>query len=158
MSDAEILRLIRPRFALDWHGIHGPRHWARVLENGLRLAESTGANARVVELFAILHDSQRLTDGHDPGHGPRAAMFARSLAGSAFRLNPGDLELLVAACHAHSDGLLQGDVTVLTCWDADRLDLGRVGIRPQPQLLCTEVAREPALVEWAYQRSIRHDG
>jgi hypothetical protein len=48
----------------------------------------------VVELFAFLHDSRRLSDGHDPDHGARAAEFARTLAGSAFELEAADLELL----------------------------------------------------------------
>lgn len=158
MSDRELLQLVRAQFALDWDGIHGPRHWARVLANGLRLAEVTGANRRVVELFAILHDSRRLSDGDDPDHGPRAALLARRLAGTAFQLDGAGLELLVDACHSHSDGLLQGDITMLTCWDADRLDLGRVGIKPRAEFLCTEAARDPALLEWAYQRSIAEDG
>lgn len=40
---------LRAHFALDWHGIHGSRHWARVRVSGLRIAETTGANTRVVE-------------------------------------------------------------------------------------------------------------
>jgi uncharacterized protein len=38
---------------------------------------------------------------------------------------------------------------VQTCWDADRLDLGRVGIIPRPDRLCTEEARDPVLFERA---------
>lgn len=53
------------------------------------------------------------------------------------------------------EGQTLGDATVLTCWDADRLDLGRVGIRPHPHRLCTEAARDPVLLEWAYQRSVK---
>jgi hypothetical protein len=37
---------------------------------------------------------------------------------------------------------LDGDITVQTCWDADRLDLPRVGIQPLPQFLCTEAAKK----------------
>jgi uncharacterized protein len=48
---------------------------------------------------------------------------------------------------------MTGDITVLTCWDADRLDLGRVGIRPAAHRLCTDAARDPAMIEWAYRRS-----
>lgn len=154
MVDRELIRVVRGQFALEWDGPHGAPHWSRVRENGLRLAEVTGANVRVVELFAFLHDARRLNDGHDPGHGPRAARFARSLAGSVFELPAGDLDLLVTACHGHSDGLSAGDATVLTCWDADRLDLGRVGIRPEPGRLCTEAARDPRILEWAYRRSL----
>lgn len=155
MIDQALIRVLRGQFTLDWRGIHGVSHWTRVRENGLRLAEVTGANARVVELFAFLHDSRRRSDGTDPEHGLRASLFARSLAGSAFDLAPAELDLLAAACHGHSDGLIVGDVTVLTCWDADRLDLGRVGIRPHPARLGTEAARDPAVLEWAYQRSLR---
>ena len=155
MIDRSLIGILRAQFALDWRGIHGVRHWTRVRDNGLRLAERTGANARVVELFAFLHDSRRRDDGVDPGHGTRAAQFARTLAGSAFDLEPQELELLFAACHGHSDGQTVGDLTVLTCWDADRLDLGRVGIRPSPSRLCTDAARDPAILDWAYRRSVR---
>lgn len=96
-----------------------------------------------------------LNDGYDPGHGPRAAQFARTLAGTAFELRSADLDLLMSACDGHSKGLMVGDITVLTCWDADRLDLGRIGIRPHPSRLCTEAARDPALLEWAYRRSFK---
>jgi len=155
MIDRVLLGLIQAQFALEWTGIHGAPHWARVRENGLRLAQATGAKERVVELFAFLHDCRRLNDGYDPGHGPRAAAFAQELSGRAFELEPEDLELLVTACEGHSEGLTVGDVTVLTCWDADRLDLGRVGIEPDPRLLGTEAARDQSIRKWAYRRSLR---
>ena len=155
MIDQELIHTIRGQFALDWNGIHGARHWARVRENGLRLAGVTGANERVVELFALLHDSRRLNDDYDPEHGPRAALFAQSLVGRGFELGSSELQLLVAACHGHSDGLTVGDVTVLTCWDADRLDLGRVGIKPRPDRLCTQAARDTTVLDWAYARSLK---
>jgi uncharacterized protein len=153
MTFPKLERLIRAQFALDCDGIHGAAHWARVRDNGLRLAALTKAKPEVVALFALLHDSRRLNNEHDPQHGPRAARYARSLAGSAFQLEAPDLDLLADACHGHSDGLMTGDITVLTCWDADRLDLGRVGVRPNPERLCTQAAREPGLLDWAYRRS-----
>ena len=151
----ELLRVVRGRFALQGTGIHGVPHWLRVRDNGLRLAEVTGARRDVVELFALLHDSRRLNDVHDPLHGERAAGFAQELSGTHFELDADGLGLLLAACRGHSDGLLEGDVTVLTCWDADRLDLGRVGVRPHPTRLCTPAAREPGVLEWAWRRSRR---
>lgn len=154
MIDHNLVSIIRAQFALDWAGIHGAGHWARVRDNGLRLAELTGAKTKVVELFAFLHDSKRLNDGRDPDHGARAAAFAQSLAGSGFELESHDLQLLMDACRGHSDGLMTGDVTVLACWDADRLDLGRVGIRPDPKRLCTPAARDPEILKWAYSRSV----
>ena len=38
------------------NGDHGVSHWARVLENGLRLAEETGANVEVVSRAGMRHD------------------------------------------------------------------------------------------------------
>jgi uncharacterized protein len=65
------MQIVRGQFALDWHGIHGASHWARVRENGLRIASVTGADPRIVELFAFLHDSKRVNDGTDWQHGTR---------------------------------------------------------------------------------------
>ncbi|MBM4199833.1 MAG: hypothetical protein FJ189_00920 [Gammaproteobacteria bacterium] len=150
----ELLVHLKEQFVLDWHGIHGVRHWARVRRNGLMLARHTGANTRVIELFAFLHDSRRQHDGHDLDHGYRAAEFAQRLHGRYFALQPAELDLLVEACSGHSEGGTQAGRTVATCWDADRLDLGRVGIRPHPEFLCTETARQPQVIEACYLRSL----
>ena len=48
-------------------------------------------------------------------------------------------------------GATTGDITVQTCWDADRLDLGRVGVYPEPARLCTDAARR--LIKWADGRA-----
>jgi uncharacterized protein len=149
----ELLAAIRQEYVLPWNGTHGVAHWARVRANGLRLAEQTGADPYLVELFAYLHDSKRQNERRDPGHGARAAEFVRTLQGSIIDLSDENLELLVYACTYHTDGLTEADVTVQTCWDADRLDLGRVGIRPQARYLCTPAARDAAVIEWAFVRS-----
>jgi len=154
----QLIQFLRRGFVLDWSGIHGAPHWARVREIGLRLSESTGANTRVVETFAFLHDSQRLSEGRDREHGPRAADLARRLPASLLALTESEVELLATACEGHSEGLMQADITVRTCWDADRLDLGRVGIIPDPLRLCTDAARDPAIIRWAYARSTRAVG
>jgi len=149
----ELISTIRKQYVLAWRGIHGISHWRRVHENGLRLAELTGADLRVVELFAYLHDSKRINDDRDPGHGERAAQWAQTLQGSVIRLSDGGLEQLMYACTYHTDGLTEADVTVQTCWDADRLDLGRVGIQPEARYLCTRAARDPEMIRWALDRS-----
>jgi uncharacterized protein len=122
--------------------------------NGLLLSRHTGANTRIVELFAFLHDTQRQHDWDDPQHGARAARFAATLQGDCFRLSSQELSLLQEACRNHSDGYLEADITIQTCWDADRLDLGRVGVKPVAKYLCTEVARDPEILEPAYKRSL----
>src|SRR3954453_2622484 len=74
-----ILQAILEEYELPWYGHHGVAHWARVLENGVRLAEETGADVVIVRLFAILHDCRRVNEATDPDHGPRAAEYAREL-------------------------------------------------------------------------------
>jgi uncharacterized protein len=128
----------------DWTSFHGPAHWRRVERNGLLLATRTHADVTIVRLFAVFHDSRRLTDGWDEGHGGRGAEFARELRGDAFDLDNDEFELLHYACKWHTDGKHHDNFTIATCWDADRLDLGRVGITPDPARMCTPFAREIA--------------
>lgn len=149
-----LLAHLRATFALDWQGIHGAPHWARVARIGKRLAVESGARLDVVRLFAFFHDSRRRDDGHDPFHGHRGAQLAMELHGRHFHLDEEGMTLLVAACRGHSDGGLSTDVTIQTCWDADRLDLGRVGIRPDPRLLGTMYATRHEVIEWAYTMSV----
>jgi uncharacterized protein len=145
---------LRAGFALDWRGVHGAPHWSRVRVNGLAIARAIGAREDVVELFALLHDSQRQNDGTDALHGARAAQWATASRGVLFRLDAVGLELLVYACRHHSDGLIEAAPTVQACWDADRLDLARVGRTPDPRRLCTDAARDPGLLESAIARSV----
>jgi uncharacterized protein len=151
-NTAAIIYEILEDYALPERGDHGVVHWARVLENGQRLAARTGANIEVVTLFALFHDSRRVNEFTDFGHGLRGAEYARSLRGSLIVLDDADFELLFEACRLHTDGLIDGDITIQTCWDADRLDLGRVGMTPEPDLLCTDAARE--LLDWAHERAV----
>jgi len=130
------------RVAGTRHGIHGGCHWRRVAEVGLHIADAEGVDRHAVLLFAILHDCRRENDGHDPGHGPRAAALARALGHSALGVSPRVLERLAAAMHHHTDGHVSDDPLIGACWDADRLDLPRVGIAPEPAYLSTTTARD----------------
>lgn len=153
----ELLRDIRSQFRLDWSGHHGFPHWARVYRHGLHVGRSVGADLRVVELFAFLHDSQRENEYEDPQHGHRAAEYACWLHRKRrFELDAVALDQLVAACKGHSDGHIVAAATVMACWDADRLDLGRVNVCPDPLRLCTEAARDPSYLEHAWRRGQSH--
>ena len=113
----------------------------RVLYNGRLLAGMENANLRVVELFCLLHDTQRHNEYRDPSHGRRAARYARSLRSDWFDISDEEMDLLTEALKYHSDGDTEADITVQVCWDADRLDLGRMGIKPAPHRLCTASAK-----------------
>lgn len=155
MITQNLISVLKENFKLKWSGIHGMSHWIRVKENGLRLASLNGAQTRIVEAFAFMHDSCRMNDGHDPEHGVRAGVFARRLVNEKkLLLLPDELEILVRACEGHNVGRTVEEITVCTCWDADRLDLGRVGVTPNPKYLCTEAAKQPEIIAWAYERSL----
>ena len=149
-----LVTAVRERFGLDWHGIHGVPHWARVRVNGLAIAAHTGARTDVIELFSFLHDSCRANDGHDPAHGLRAVDFAAELRGSVFDVDDAGFALLTEACATHSDGHMEADPTVQACWDADRLDLWRVWITPDPRRLATQAARSRPVFQEAKRRSL----
>ena len=139
----ELVATLRQTFLLEWQGLHGAAHWARVRRNGLALARWTGANCRVIEYFSFLHDVCRNSDGRDIDHGPRAACFAYTIRERFIHLDESEFSLLIAAIEGHTFQHDHEDVTVRTCWDADRLDLARVGITPDPARLCTSAARNP---------------
>jgi uncharacterized protein len=151
-SIRRLVQIILQQYQLWVRGLHGISHWGRVLENGKRLAPLTGADLRVVELFAIFHDACRLSDGFDPDHGPRGAALARTHRRD-IDLDEVGFALLLEACDCHTRGPRRGaDVTVLTCLDADRLDIPRVGKRIRPGLLFTPAARDPGMIAWAGAR------
>jgi uncharacterized protein len=121
--------------------IHGPAHWRRVEVFGIEIAAGSGADLTVVRLFAALHDSCRAHDGADPDHGPRAAEMLDRIVPSVFALDRGRLEMLQYAIRHHTSGMTSTDPTIGTCWDADRLDIGRVGITPEARFMSTAAAR-----------------
>lgn len=71
-----------------------------------------------------------MSEGYDDGHGERGGDLALALRGEWFSISDRDFDLLYEACAGHTDGETEADITIQTCWDADRLDLGRVGIVP----------------------------
>jgi uncharacterized protein len=177
------------RCGMDPWGLHGLAHWWRVRHNAQLLALATGASLRVVRLFAIFHDSHRHDDGHDPEHGARAATWlaaVRSRTHSSSRhdngsalthrdaaasacpvttaviggLSDAEFEGLHQACLLHTGTRYHSDPTVATCFAADRLDLSRVEITPDPEwmpvpehiltpkVIAAAIARERGGLSW----------
>lgn len=150
----EIARIAKSRFVLSLKGIHGVAHWQRVQENGLKIAKHNGANKDIVRLFSFLHDCCREDDRSDPEHGPRAAEFTETLRNTHIFAEDEAFEKLVVAIRDHTSVINSGDVDIATCWDADRLDLGRVRIRPHQRYLNTSIAKQQRIINWAYKRSL----
>ncbi len=137
-------RVVSEQFLLGRDSLHGPSHWRRVETNGLLLATRTGADVTVVQLFAVFHDSRRENEGSDLEHGERGAGLARKMRGKYFELGDSAFEKLTYACSWHTRQRHHRDPTIGTCYDADRLDLGRVMIIPSPDFMSTEFGQEIA--------------
>ncbi len=153
---ASIWKDLTARFALGRKSFHGPAHWRRVEQNGLILAPHVEADETVIRLFALFHDSCRQNESIDPGHGDRGAELAVEYRSTgAFEIGDKLMDLLLLACRGHTDGKVSRNPTIGTCWDADRLDLARVGYIPDPSLLSTRRARKPAVIRAAMKRSQR---
>jgi uncharacterized protein len=145
-----LLDEVLAQFRISTDGVHGPSHWARVRHHGLAVGAEAGADLLIVELFAFLHDSQRVDEHEDRFHGDRAAEFAASMNHRYYDLQDTQLDKLVNAIRFHSDGDVHQCSTIQTCWDADRLDLGRVGIKPAARYLSPVAAKHiQAAYEWS---------
>lgn len=125
--------------------VHGIEHWHQVEFNGLLLAPRTGADIDIVRLFAIFHDSKRFDDGYDRDHGLRGAEFAKECReAKLFEIDDVRFEKLYHACKFHTHERSNDDPTISTCYDADRLDLGRVGIPLDPKKMATSFGSQIA--------------
>ena len=155
----KVLAMVEQHFVVGENSLHGFGHWMRVIENGLILSESTGANPKVTTAFGLLHDSCRLDDGRDTFHGPRAVKWVQQIGvGDLLGLTEGEVDLLIRACAGHTNSMWSQDPTIATCWDADRLDIPRVGTEDDPMLidpyyLSTDAAKDPSTIAWATGRA-----
>lgn len=129
---------------------HGVRHWQLVAWTGVQLlTDVPGADPDLVFCFALFHDSMRLNEYTDPEHGSRGGRLAAELLEEWPYLDQASIETLVDACTRHTGGETSSDPSVAVCWDSDRLNLWRVGYRPDPTYLSTESAKLPERIEWA---------
>jgi hypothetical protein len=66
---------------------------------------------------------------NDPDHGARGAALLHQLMEQELLFLSDEISrLLRSACRLHADGLTARQPTVGACWDADRLNLLRVGM------------------------------
>ena len=122
--------------------MHGVEHWDRVAHFGRFLYEE-GADMDVIMVFAYLHDSRRLYNDEDEGHGLRASELVDEIRDSYLEmLDSEQIEILKRACELHNTVHKTGNKTIDICFDADRMDLQRVGILPMPERMATKRGAE----------------
>ena len=132
----KVKQFVVSRWTLD--SIHGVSHWDRVYCFGQQLL-TPECNALVVGLFAYLHDSCRESNGYDEEHGPRAAQWIETLRDNLLKgLSDDEFHLLQEAIRLHTVCHRTGNATIDACFDSDRLDLGRVGITPNPKKMASQ--------------------
>ena len=121
----------------------------RVAAAGIRLLRDSGEGIPTLVLtFALFHDSMRLHDGGDSQHGVRAAAFLRSVPQELIRIPADGMDVVTSALEQHSGAKTSSEPSTAICWDADRVNLWRLGIEPHPQYLSTRSALEIRL-GWA---------
>ena len=134
----DAVRIVSPSSTSPFHG---EGHWRRVATNGLDLAAETGADPLLLVLFGIFHDSMRFREGRDDGHGRRGGLLARGHNSEMIGLSEDRFDLLYTACAEHTEGRTSEDPTIGACWDADRLDLCRLGRAIEPAAMSTAPGR-----------------
>lgn len=161
-----MLQHLRRQFKINWWGHHGVRHWARVRRNARIIAQHVdGVDTAVTDLFAIIHDAWREDEWEDPGHGWRSMAWLRKLHGETrLGLTHQQFHTLLVAIERHSEPKPHAyNITMAACWNADRLDLGRVGITPAERFMYPEALppynvigaiHKRALAEQAKQRNL----
>jgi len=138
----KIKEIAENEFALSQDSIHGVDHWNEVYKNGIMLSKQEGVDPLVVSLFSYLHDCKREDDFEDWEHGERASAFVIELQekGMLPMLSSNQFSDLCTACYYHNKAVVEKDnPTIGACYDADRLELVRCGIIPDPSLMNTEV-------------------
>lgn len=143
---AELQRVLddcKEHFKLTGRTDHGSAHWEQVEINAISLVNKTpGADMLVCRLFAIVHDCCRENEMCDPDHGWRAfTFFSENFKKWNLNLTNIQYVTLALAVRRHNDGITSDSPTVGCCWDADRLDLPRVGMIPSKKLLSTQAAK-----------------
>lgn len=143
MINPQVLSLIKREAKLFDSLQHGLPHWKSVERNGLYLAQFTGADPKVVVYFAYFHDCMRQNEFDDPEHGPRAAKYLKQHK-DRLNLNDDQFRNLLHAVSGHTHARKEINKTISTCWDADRLDIGRVGIPPMAKYMFSDEAKRIA--------------
>lgn len=127
------------------HGsYHGLSHWRKVDWNAMQICKALpAADVEVCRAFAYLHDCRRQNEETDSMHGENGAAYAQDLhENGKLPLIAGQMKLLTDAIRDHEKGQTTDDPTIGACWDADRLDIMRVGTAIDPKYLSTQAGKD----------------
>ena len=155
---SDVIADLLKQYKLDVsRSVHGASHWGRVAENALMICatENNIESADAVCIaFAFFHDICRESEYEDHNHGQRGAELMRKYK-DRLNLSEDEFNLAYEACVNHTDVIHNdGDVLVSACMDADRLDLGRVGVTPNPRFLNTAFSKSSVIISAATSRSM----
>ena len=140
-TNKELINQLQRESKLFHSTIHGFKHWRRVEKNGLYLSQFNDGDPAVISHFAYFHDCMRFNEHKDDGHGLRGGRYALKNK-DILDLNKDQLNTLYKACAGHTGGINPSCDTIACCWDADRLDLRRVGIRLDLKWINTTIAKQ----------------
>ena len=140
-TNKELINQLQRDSKLFHSSIHGFKHWRTVEKNGLYLSQYNGGDPLVISHFAYFHDCMRVNEHTDNGHGIRGGKYALKNQ-NILGLTDEQLKTLYRACAGHTGGRNPSCDTIACCWDADRLDIRRVGATPDLQWYNTDIARE----------------
>ncbi|HBG14571.1 MAG TPA: hypothetical protein DDW96_04515 [Synergistaceae bacterium] len=122
--------------------LHGIPHLRRVAILSGRLSKAVGEDVESAVVMGFLHDSARKNDGNDIEHAHDSAILARELIERFFPHL--DVDRICDAIEGHADGEVTKDPLTACLWDADRLELKRIGRTIDTELLSTKVAKRLA--------------
>lgn len=130
----KIVKKITDQFYIKDSFIHGIPHWSRVFYYGDILSDFNSLDIENIAYFSIFHDSRRFNDFEDPDHGLRGADFFRTFD-KIIKLKNEQKEIIYEACKIHNYQKQSDSFEVGVCLDSDRIDLTRVGIKPNNDYL-----------------------
>ncbi len=133
-------------------GLHGISHLRRVAILSGRLAEAVGEDVESAVVMGFLHDCARRNDGNDLEHPHDSAVLARGLIERFFPHL--EVDRICDAIEGHAGGEVTTDPLTACLWDADRLELKRIGRTIDLELLSTKVAKRLARKRMSSLRTI----
>lgn len=127
---------------------HGVAHSNRVAAIGHYLCTINKEKGFVVEedvviWFAYLHDICRVSDSKDEMHPSKGYAYVNMIRDTWLRhLSDHQFFLLSEAILNHHKIIKYGELTIDTCFDADRLDVARFGVCVSLNRLATDEAKQ----------------